>query len=201
MGYYITTWEDVEKAHDEWEDSECERSEKLDDYAYELECFAEHVVEGLYCSKKFHKMERLTNKELLEKAKQHTLVFFKGTAEEPILISQEDADDEKRILESLIKLTKLEDIEEELGIDLITLFKAIKNGIYVKSQNIEVKGFGTFETKSHLSGSELHLVELVCGWALQVINPVNDEELIQEWLLKEYKTEWFLTKEELEKQK
>lgn len=54
MSYYITTWEDVEKAHDEWEDSECERSEKLDDYVYELECFAEHDFEGLYCSEKFH---------------------------------------------------------------------------------------------------------------------------------------------------
>ena len=31
------------------------------------------------------------------------------------------------------KLKSLEDIEEELGIDLITLFKALKNGIYIKS--------------------------------------------------------------------
>lgn len=30
------------------------------------------------------------------------------------------------------KLSQLEDIEKELGIDLITLFKALKNGIYVK---------------------------------------------------------------------
>lgn len=28
------------------------------------------------------------------------------------------------------KLADLEDIEEELGIDLITLFKALKNGVY-----------------------------------------------------------------------
>ena len=32
--------------------------------------------------------------------------------------------------EPLNKLGQLEDIEEELGIDLITLFKALKNGIY-----------------------------------------------------------------------
>ncbi len=31
-----------------------------------------------------------------------------------------------------LKLGQLEDIEEELGIDLITLFKVLKNGIYVK---------------------------------------------------------------------
>ena len=30
------------------------------------------------------------------------------------------------------KLSQLEDIEEELGIDLITLFKALKNGIWCK---------------------------------------------------------------------
>ena len=33
------------------------------------------------------------------------------------------------------KLGQLEDIEDELGIDLITLFKALKNGIYVKTKN------------------------------------------------------------------
>lgn len=31
----------------------------------------------------------------------------------------------------LEKLYKLEDIEEELGIDLITLFKALKDGVYI----------------------------------------------------------------------
>ena len=30
------------------------------------------------------------------------------------------------------KLKQLEDIEEELGVDLITLFKALRKGIYVK---------------------------------------------------------------------
>ena len=33
------------------------------------------------------------------------------------------------------KLGKLEDIEEELGIDLITLFEALKYGIYKKGRN------------------------------------------------------------------
>ena len=33
------------------------------------------------------------------------------------------------------KLGQLEDIEEELGIDLITLFKALKNGIYTLGNN------------------------------------------------------------------
>ena len=33
------------------------------------------------------------------------------------------------------KLKPLEDIEEELGIDLLTLFKAIQDGIWVKTKN------------------------------------------------------------------
>lgn len=33
------------------------------------------------------------------------------------------------------KLGELEDIEDELGIDLVTFFKALKNGIYCKIEN------------------------------------------------------------------
>ena len=42
---------------------------------------------------------------------------------------------EMEISELLLnKLGQLEDIEEELGIDLITLFKALKNGVYHKTK-------------------------------------------------------------------
>lgn len=37
------------------------------------------------------------------------------------------------------KVKSIEDIEEELGIDLITLFKASKNGIFVEEQNTNKK--------------------------------------------------------------
>ena len=40
---------------------------------------------------------------------------------------------ENIITKSLNKLGQLEDIEEELGIDLITLFKALKNGVWYKT--------------------------------------------------------------------
>ena len=39
------------------------------------------------------------------------------------------------IKKDLEKLDQLEKIEEELGIDLITVFKALKNGIYHKDEN------------------------------------------------------------------
>ena len=39
----------------------------------------------------------------------------------------------------LYKLGQLEDIEDELGINLITLIKSLKNGIYLKDSNIKDK--------------------------------------------------------------
>lgn len=44
------------------------------------------------------------------------------------------------------KLGQLEDIEEELGIDLITLFKALRNGIYhFASDGILIHDYGWLE--------------------------------------------------------
>ena len=44
------------------------------------------------------------------------------------------------------KLGKLEDIEEELGIDLITLFKALKNGVYhFASDGVLIHDYGWLE--------------------------------------------------------
>lgn len=39
------------------------------------------------------------------------------------------------------KLGQYEDLEEELGIDLLTLFKALKDGIYLKEDNVGVISF------------------------------------------------------------
>ena len=58
---------------------------------------------------------RLTKKELKEK-----FVFYPLYCGNIGWVANEGTD----------KLGKLEDIEEELGIDLITLVKALKNGIY-----------------------------------------------------------------------
>lgn len=37
--------------------------------------------------------------------------------------------------EAIDKLGRLEDIEDELGIDIITLSKALKNGVYIRKQS------------------------------------------------------------------
>ena len=39
------------------------------------------------------------------------------------------------------KETKYQSLEEELGIDLLTLFKALKDGIYLKEDNVGVISF------------------------------------------------------------
>ena len=76
-------------------------------------------------------------------------------------------------LDAIHKLGQLEDIEDELGIDLVTLFKALKqNYVYVRT-NVGIeknKGF-------NICGLEL--------WSQIKLNP------------KDYGKTWALTKEEL----
>ena len=50
--------------------------------------------------------------------------------------------------QAVIKLGHLEDIEEELGIDLILLFKAINSPIYTKSGTQYYVGFDLIEQDS-----------------------------------------------------
>ena len=79
------------------------------------------------------------------------------------------------------KLADLEDIEEELGVDLTILFKALKQGgVYVKEGNkvdwcLMMKGFEIVG-----NGNEISL------WSQVKLEP------------KDYGKTWSLTKEELE---
>ena len=93
------------------------------------------------------------------------------TREEMIKIVEKDLD----------KLDQYETIEEELGIDLITLFKALKNGIYFEND------------KQH------HIVELNLGisgdyrLSYEIIDGLHENVYV-----KDYGKTWALTKEELE---
>ena len=78
------------------------------------------------------------------------------------------------------KLGQLEDIEEELGIDLITLFKALENGIYIKELNNDYP-YWDFELR-HITG-----IGIVIMWGY-----------CSNLFLKDYGKTWALTKEELE---
>lgn len=82
----------------------------------------------------------------------------------------------------LTKLGLLEDIEEEIGIDLITLYKALKNGIY-KKDCLDC----CYDTKLRFMKGEWYLAQPF------------DENYTYIVKTKDYGKTWALTKEELEK--
>ena len=88
-----------------------------------------------------------------------------------------------RITDDMIfnKLGKLEDIEEELGIDLITLFKALRDGVFINEDGSVYKD--CIKSIEHWSD----------GWGFIS----NDDNI--ETLFEDYGNTWALTKEELEK--
>ena len=86
-------------------------------------------------------------------------------------------------LDSIHKLGQLEDIEEELGIDLITLFKALKNGIWYKDYKDSDCIKFTKDIEEHINWKEL-------------IVPAKYTHISLSF--KDYGKTWTLTKEELE---
>ena len=116
-------------------------------------------------------MERLTKNVLTETSPMYEL--------------GEWADNE----EALDKLGKLEDIEEELGIDLITLFKALKNGFWSIDKNKHI--YKMKRTKGN-GGAMMFYVSIDCI----IKEDAYDEEY---FLLKDYGKTWALTRKELEK--
>ena len=82
---------------------------------------------------------------------------------------------EPRIQAIYDKLFDLEDIEEELGIDLLTLFKAFKQGFYFKDD------FGN--------------IDFISGNVIKQLNKDKYEEIMKD--LHNYGKNWALAKEEL----
>ena len=78
------------------------------------------------------------------------------------------------------KLGQLEDIEEELGIDLITLFKALKDGVYTY-----LKNFKTGSVELYHAYIEIHSFQEF---------KVFDNYFIR---YKDYGKTWALTEKEL----
>ena len=81
--------------------------------------------------------------------------------------------------EAFNKLSRLEDIEEELGIDLITLFKALKNGVYMSTKHFDIVYCKCPKIIHYKSGWKI----LVYGATLSLTT---------------YGKTWALTKEELQ---
>ena len=114
-----------------------------------------------------------------------TLLALQGIQDEKVIKNL-------HILQELVdKLSQLEDIEEELGIDLVTLFKALKSKevIYKRKRGI-VHRETTLETYVILG---LAFDDEYYG--LWVYDKFGDEMLLY---VKDYGKTWALTKEELE---
>lgn len=107
------------------------------------------------------------------------------------------------------KLGKLEDIEEELGISLIVLFKALKGGIWIKSficfcgyqlvekapvfvKEIEIGYQDYTEVDENFSASIVDEKNVLC------IYEHNYDYFDRCARIKDYGRTWALTKEELE---
>ena len=111
------------------------------------------------------------------------------------------------------KLGQLEDIEEELGIDLITLFKALKNGVWTKRlfYDSEWRRYHTFEEANVIEKKSIAINTICCSdWTVEnqhkeFIFEVQGS-IFYELRLRDYGKTWSLdkndlTKEELENDK
>ena len=96
-------------------------------------------------------------------------------------------DDEQYLEKVYNKLGRLEDLEEELGIDLITLFKALKEGIYYKTIKSGIYHIPDTCLELNYNFGEFNI------W-------VNGHKMLDGLLinLKKYGKTWALTREEFE---
>lgn len=95
----------------------------------------------------------------------------------------------------LTKLKHFEDLEDEIGIDLITLFKALKNGIFAKDITVyHLSGELSEEQKLDPKYLRLNMWYECIEWE----NIWNSEDDLHEYYFKDYRKTWALTKEELE---
>lgn len=97
------------------------------------------------------------------------------------------ANNEISISDLTWKLGQLEDIEDELGIDLEIIFKALKNGVWIKDCSGQIcKSFvSIYNLNLDVSNPNLHLC---------FITAPNYKLL---YLFEDYGKDWALTKEEL----
>lgn len=104
------------------------------------------------------------------------------------IISKEDytIDSRQPVQEGLNKFGQLEDIEDELGIDLVTLFKALLNGIYYKG------AYGTNNYGKIVYHKHPTILFEVTG-ELYCFKPTFFDFVY----LQDYGNTWALTKEEL----
>lgn len=106
--------------------------------------------------------------------------------------------EEKEKPAAISKLNQIENIEKELDIDVVILFKALRNGIYYKKDNKILYVNNIINVHKYLI--ETKPIYSVAGEA----NPAMDGhywdwKTFNTWEFKDYGKTWALTREELEK--
>ena len=86
------------------------------------------------------------------------------------------------VKKAIDKLGQLEDVEEKLGIDLVTLFKAMKDGVYISDGHNNIE----YQSPSFLRFTD-------CFFQIETDDGLYDSI----HLYKDYGKTWALTKEEL----
>lgn len=103
------------------------------------------------------------------------------------------------------KLSQLEDIEEEYGIDLIFFLKLLsaldKGFVYVKVRKIkQYKGYSAIEETGEIKRTVItrfsRYINGTRDWFFTI--PSMDVSIVTRYLLKDYGVTWALTREELE---
>ena len=92
------------------------------------------------------------------------------------------------------KLGQLEDIEDELGIDLIILFKALKNGVYVRLLDYTKPTF----KKTFIDSYNMNIKSENIDIRRDILYNGFDLTGGHLYYFKDYGKTWALTKEELE---
>lgn len=92
---------------------------------------------------------------------------------------------QKGIIEAYRELRRYKLLEAELGIDLITLFKALKDGIIVVDDNYECHGLSKYR------GQEIDLNIFLKRLEIKFVGC---------WNLSDYGKTWALSRNELEEQ-
>lgn len=95
----------------------------------------------------------------------------------------------------LTKLGQLEDIEDELGIELITLFKAFKNGVWIKF-NTSSKTYNCKTGEDKETGDQI--VFHKAPYKTLAKNIGYFRRLFEKEYTQNYGKTWALTEEELE---
>ena len=148
----------------------------------------------------------MTSKEALEEIKNWVEYFTRLDYVDPIVRGEVRQNFKnaywgtlehfKTIEKDLDKLEQLEKIEEEFGIDFITLFKALKNGIWTNQEQY----YGDEEQgKIRYFEAMLLLDEKAMGCIHNSL--FKGKENIRTLYFKDYGKTWALTKEELENDK